>query len=37
MKKKETLMAIKNDKMYCLINEGEEGVPQVKRYALEWR
>jgi len=34
---KETLMAIKNDKMYCLINEGEEGVPQVKRYALEWR
>lgn len=30
-------MAIRNDKMYCLIDEGEEGVPQVKRYILEWK
>ncbi len=34
---KEVPMAIRKDKMYCLIEENEAGIPQVKRYAMEWR
>ncbi len=30
-------MAIKKDKMYCLIQEGEAGIPQINRYTLEWK
>jgi hypothetical protein len=30
-------MAVKKDKMYCLIRENEAGIPQVKRYAMEWK
>jgi hypothetical protein len=30
-------MAIKKDKMYCMILENEAGIPQVKRYTMEWR
>jgi hypothetical protein len=33
----EIVMAVKKDKMYCLILENEAGIPQVKRYAMEWR
>ena len=31
----DTLSAIKQDKLYCLVEENEEGIPQVKRYHLE--
>ncbi len=34
---KEVPMAIRKDKMYCLIEENEAGIPQVKRYAMEWK
>lgn len=30
-------VAVKKDKMYCLIRENERGIPQVKRYALAWK
>jgi len=30
-------MAVKKDKMYCMITETEAGIPQVKRYAMEWK
>lgn len=31
----ETLSVVKQDKLYCLVLENEEGIPQVKRYKLE--
>lgn len=33
----DTLSVVKQDKLYCLVEENEEGIPQVKRYALERR
>lgn len=30
-------MAVKKDRIYCLIPENQEGIPQVKRYSLEWK
>jgi hypothetical protein len=31
------LSTVRQDKLYCLVEENEEGIPQVKRYALERR
>lgn len=33
----EQIAVIKNNKLYCIIRENEEGVPLAKRYALEWK
>lgn len=33
----ETVVVVKAKKLYCLIRESEEGIPLVKRYALEWK
>jgi hypothetical protein len=35
--REEMPMAIRNGKLYALISEDEEGVPLVKRYAMEWK
>jgi hypothetical protein len=34
---REIPMVVKKDKMYCLIQENEAGIPQVKRYAMDWK
>jgi hypothetical protein len=28
---------VKKNKLYCMIRESEEGIPLVKRYAIEWK
>ena len=33
----ETAFIVKKNKLYVLIQENEEGIPLVKRYALEWK
>ena len=35
--KEETAFIIKKNKLYALISENEEGIPLVKRYAMEWK
>ncbi len=35
--KEETPMAARKDKLYILIQEDPEGLPLVKRYAMEWK
>jgi hypothetical protein len=34
---KEPARVVKKNKIYCIIPESEEGVPLVKRYAMEWK
>jgi len=34
---KESLFVVKKNKLYCIIQESEEGIPLVKRYAMEWK
>jgi hypothetical protein len=33
----EQVYVIKNNKLYCIIRENEEGIPLAKRYTLEWK
>jgi hypothetical protein len=33
----EQVAVIKNNKLYCIIRENEEGIPLAKRYTLEWK
>jgi len=33
----EHVAVIKNNKLYCIIRENEEGIPLAKRYTLEWK
>jgi len=33
----EILFQIRKNKMYFMISENEEGIPQIKRYAAEWK
>jgi hypothetical protein len=35
--REEMAFAVRNDKLYVLITENEEGVPLVKRYAMTWK
>jgi len=35
--KNEKVVVINNNKIYCIINENEEGIPLVKRYRIEWK
>jgi len=35
--REEMPFVVKKDKLYVLIQENEEGIPLVKRYAMEWR
>ena len=35
--REETAFIVKKNKLYVLIQENEEGIPLVKRYALEWK
>jgi hypothetical protein len=35
--KEEMAFIIKKNKLYALISENEEGIPLVKRYAMEWK
>lgn len=35
--RQEMAFIVKKDKLYAIINEDEEGVPLIKRYAMEWR
>ncbi len=32
----EQVYAVRNNKLYCIIRENEEGIPLVKRYTMEW-
>ena len=34
---KEKAVVVKKNKLYCIIPESEEGVPLVKKYAMEWK
>jgi hypothetical protein len=27
----------KKNKLYCMVQESEEGIPQVKRYDMTWK
>jgi len=33
----EQVVVIKNNKLYCMIRENEEGIPVVKRYTIGWK
>ena len=33
----ERVAVIKNNKLYCIIRENEEGIPLAKRYTLKWK
>jgi len=33
----ERTVVVKKNKIYCIIRESEEGIPLVKRYAMEWK
>ncbi len=33
----DSLFVVKKDKLYCLLQENDEGIPQVKRYSMEWK
>lgn len=35
--REEMAFIVKKDKLYAIINEDEDGVPLIKRYAMEWR
>jgi hypothetical protein len=35
--KEEMAFIVKKNKLYTLISENEEGIPPVKRYAMEWK
>ena len=35
--RRELIFAIKKDKLYCMVQESEEGIPLVKRYSMVWK
>jgi hypothetical protein len=35
--RRELIFAVKKDKLYCMVQESEEGIPLVKRYSMVWK
>lgn len=34
---REIVFVSKKNKLYCMVRENEEGIPQVKRYDMTWK
>jgi len=33
----EQMDVVKDNKLYCVIRENEEGIPLIKRYSIAWK